>query len=696
MRFTTDTGGTFTDLIVEDDDGALHLFKSSTTPDDPIRGVIDVLKVAAGTMGMDLRTLLGKGELFIHGTTRAINAIITGNTARTALLTTKGNPDVLVFREGGRMEPFNFRVPYPDPYVPRALTFEVPERVLHDGTVAEELDLAALDAIIDRLEEERVEAIAVSLLWSIANPAHELKVQERLAERLPNVPVTLGHEVNPVIREYRRTTAAAIDASLKPLMADYMGNLEDRLREVGFGGRILVFTSQGGVLDAKDVARTPIHVINSGPAMAPVVGRYFADLDVGAANAIVADTGGTTYDVSLIRNREIPWAKETWIGQPFRGHMTGFPSVDVKSVGAGGGSIAWVDTGGMLHVGPRSAGAVPGPVAYGNGGTEPTVTDAALALGYLDPDNFLGGSMRLQVEAAAAAIERQVARPLGLSVDAAAAAILEVVTENMVKAIADITIAQGIDPASAVLIGGGGAAGLNSVLIARRLGCDQLIIPEVGPVLSASGGLVSDLSTHFREVLPTRTDAFDHDKVNELLKSLRARCEEFLAKNARGAIETHISFRLEGHYPSQVWDIDVPLPSGQVETAADVKALEEAFHRVHEELFAMADIGSPIEIIGWQAHVSARLRDEALGRMATDSIGAAISGTRHCYFKETGRVDTPVYSFGNMAIDERVEGPAIVESPLTTVVVDPGAVARRGASGSVIVDVAPSRQNGGA
>lgn len=696
MRFTTDTGGTFTDLIIEDDDGALHQFKSNTTPDDPIRGVIDVLGIAADAMAIDLRTLLGKGELFIHGTTRAINAIITGTTARTALLTSKGNPDVLVFREGGRMEPFNFKVPYPAPYIPRALTFEVPGRILHDGSVAEDLDETALDAIIDRLREEKVQAVAVSLLWAIANPDHELAVARRLAEQLPGVPVTLGHEVNPIIREYRRTSAAAIDASLKPLMGSYMGNLEGRLREVGFAGRILVFTSQGGVLDAKDVARTPIHVINSGPAMAPVVGRYFADLDVGAANAIVSDMGGTTYDVSLIRNGEIPWAKETWIGQPFRGHMTGFPSVDVKSVGAGGGSIAWVDSGGLLHVGPRSAGAVPGPVAYGQGGTEPTVTDAALVLGYLDPDNFLGGSMRLEVEAAARAVESKVAKPLGLSVDQAASAILEVVTENMVKAIADITIAQGIDPASAVLVGGGGAAGLNAVLIARRLGCKQLIIPEVGPVLSASGGLVSELSTHFREVSPTRSDAFDHERVNAVLASLRARCEEFLAKNAKDAVERHISFRLEGHYPSQVWDIDVPLPAGEINDAADLDAVVQAFHRVHEELFAMADIGSPIEIIGWQAHVSAKLRDVALGRIAADSIGQAVAGSRHCYFKETGRIDTPILSFGTMEVDAVVQGPAIVESPLTTVVIDPGATARRGASGSLILDVAPFRQNGGA
>jgi len=411
MRFACDTGGTFTDLIVEDDRGGLHMYKAATTPDDPVKGVLDALTLAAADMDLSLGDLLARADMLIHGTTHAINAIITGNTAETAFLTTAGHPDILVLREGGRIEPFNFVAAYPQPYVPRALTFEVPERINSAGAVHTPLDEAAVIAIAGELKARAVEAVAVCFLWSISNPAHELRVGALLDEHLPGVPYTLSHQLNPALREYRRASSTAIDASLKPLMGRYLGGLTERLAEAGFGGRTLVLTSQGGMLDAHDLARKPIHAINSGPSMAPIAGRHYAGLDSDAPNVIIADTGGTTYDVSLVRQGRIPLTKETWIGQPFRGHMTGFPSIDIRSVGAGGGSIAWVDAGGLLHVGPQSAGAVPGPVCYATGGSEPTLTDACLVLGYVDPDYFLGGTMKLDVGAAARAIEDYHRRP---------------------------------------------------------------------------------------------------------------------------------------------------------------------------------------------------------------------------------------------------------------------------------------------
>ena len=407
MRFACDTGGTFTDLIVEDDALGLRMYKAATTPHDPVQGVLNALRLAAADNDLSLAELLGRGDMLIHGTTHAINAIITGNTAKTAFLTTAGHPDILVLREGGRIEPFNFTVPHPEPYVPRALTFEVPERIDSAGRVHTPLDEAAVVAIIERLRVAEVEAVGVCFLWSIRNPAHELRVGELLAEQLPEVPFTLSHRLNPALREYRRASSAVIDASLKPLMSRYLGGFTEQLAKAGFRGRTLVLTSQGGMLDARDIADKPIHAINSGPSMAPIAGRHYAALDSAASNVIIADAGGTTYDVSLVRAGRIPLTKETWIGQPFRGHMTGFPSIDVKSVGAGGGSIAWVDAGGLLHVGPQSAGADPGPACYGTGGTEPTLTDAAVVLGYLDPAYFLGGTMKLDAVAAARAIEER-------------------------------------------------------------------------------------------------------------------------------------------------------------------------------------------------------------------------------------------------------------------------------------------------
>jgi N-methylhydantoinase A len=336
MRLACDTGGTFTDLVVEDGD-RIQFFKASTTPDDPVRGVLDSIKLAADHYGVATRELLARATAFVHGTTRAINAILTGSTAKTAFLTTEGHRDVLVIREGGRIEPFNFRVPYPEPYVPRRLTFEIPERVNAEGRVLKPLDEAAVLAVVERLKALKVEAVGVCLLWSIVNAQHERRLGELLAKHLPGVPVTLSHELNPTLREYRRASATVIDASLKPLMFAYLDGLTNRLRDAGFNGRTLMVTSQGGIMDAEAVARAPIHSINSGPAMAPVAGRFYAGRDFGNAIAIVADTGGTSYDVSLVRDGRIPWTRETWLGQRFRGHMTGFPSVDVKSIGAGGG-----------------------------------------------------------------------------------------------------------------------------------------------------------------------------------------------------------------------------------------------------------------------------------------------------------------------------------------------------------------------
>ena len=685
MRFAVDTGGTFTDLVVETDDGGLRMYKAPTTPSDPVAGVLDTLENAAADMGESRAALLARGDMVIHGTTHAINAIVTGNTARTAFLTTKGHPDVLVFREGGRTEPFNFTVPYPEPYVPRSLTYEIPERVAYDGSVSEPLDEKGVVAIIEELAAREIEAVGVCLLWSIVNPVHELRVGALLERHLPGVPHTLSHVLNPSLREYRRASSTCIDASLKPLMGDYLGGLEARLREAGFGGRVLVVTTQGGAMDAADMARAPIHSINSGPAMAPVAGRAYAQADSGADTAIVADTGGTTFDISLVRGGRIPWTRETWIGQPYRGHMTGFPAVDVKSIGAGGGSIAWVDEGGLLHVGPQSAGAVPGPVCYGAGGTEPAVTDAAVILGWIDPDYFLGGAMALDTAAAATAIETHVGRKLGLGLHEAAAAIMSVATENMVHAVEDITVNQGIDPREAVIVGGGGAAGLNAVALARRLGCKRVILPEVAAALSAHGALISDLRAEYGGTLYTSTADFDFNGVNALLESLEEKCRAFVEGPGAGSREQAIEFTAEARYPSQIWEIEVPLRDARIEDRRALERFVEDFHRVHEELFAFADEGSAIEAVGWRAKVRCRLRDGANLGVEGAGGGPEIAAARAVYFPEAGRVEARVARFERMAPGETVAGPAIVESSFTTVVIDPGAVAERRASGSLLI-----------
>jgi N-methylhydantoinase A len=686
LRFGADTGGTFTDLVVAGDPGGARLFKRPTTPADPVEGVLDVVGAAAEGFGVSTPELLGRGELFVFGTTRATNAIVEGATARTALLVTAGHPDILTLREGaGRPSLFDYRYEYPAPYVPRALTYEIPERVGAGGEVVQPLDEAGTRALLAGLRSEGVEAVAVCLLWSILNPAHELRLRDLLAEELPGVPVTLSHELNPTIREYRRASATAIDASLKPLMSRFFGELEGRLSDAGFGGRMLVMTSSGGVLDGAQVRERPIHSIGSGPAAAPVAGRHFAARDADADTAIVTDAGGTTFDVSLVRRGQLPWTRETVVGDPTFGHLTGFPSVDARSVGAGGGSIAWVDEGGLLHVGPRSAGAMPGPACYGQGGRHTTVTDACLVLRQLDGRYFLGGEMALDLDLARAAILREVAEPLGLDVEAAAAAIVELGIEHMVRAIEGMTLVQGIDPASAVMIGGGGGAGLYACAIARRLETPLVIVPEVSATLSAVGTLLSDLQSDFASTYVTATDTTDLDGIAAVVHGLRARAEGFLAGLAREGATPAIELSVEARYPQQVWEIEVPLEPEGIVDGAGLQRLRERFHLEHDRLFAVTDRASEVEIVTWRARARLAFDAPDVSPHAAEHPAAEPVRRPVRFPGDDGPVDAAVWRIEQIAHDAVVAGPAIIESPFTSVVVEPGATVQRTATGSLLL-----------
>jgi N-methylhydantoinase A len=689
MRISVDIGGTFTDLVLETEAG-VRLFKAPTIPGDPVQSVIDAVAFAAAAHGRTVADLLGETEMFFHATTRSLNAIVTGTTARTALLVTAGHPDVMVLREGGRPNSFDFTIPYPEPYVPRSLTFEVPERVRSDGAVITPLDEAAVAAICERIKASGVEAVAVCLLWSTINPEHELAVGRVLAERLPDMPVTLSHQLNPTLREYRRASSACIDASLKPIMTDYLHSLEGRLRGAGFNGKLLMVSSVGGVLGVDDVAQAPIHSINSGPSMAPIAGRAYARVEAHSDIVIIADAGGTTYDVTVVASGHIPWTRETWIGPRYVGHMTGFPSIDVKSVGAGGGSIAWVDPGGLLHVGPQSAGSFPGPACYGRGGQAPTVTDAALLLGYLDPGYFADGAMTLDAEAATEVIRRGVAEPLGLGIIEAADAVLRLTTEQMVRAIEDITLEQGIDAAAATLIGGGGAAGLNAIAVAQRLGSRQLLIPMVGAALAAAGALMSDLTGAYAETIPTSSPRFDADKVNAGIARLLARCREFIAKAGVSEADATIELHAEAHYPQQIWELEVPLRVRSFSSAADVAQLVEDFHAEHGRVLGVAQPESGIEIVTWGARVRCALaagasRDSLPRQAPVPDEAAAHARVRDMYFAGVGTVPAPVRPLATLLPGEVFEGPGVIEAAFTTIVVPPGVRCQRGEAGSLSV-----------
>ena len=686
LTLAADTGGTFTDLVVNSAGGAARLYKRPTTPSDPVVGLFDTLGAAAADLNSSVTDLLERTDLFVFGTTLATNAIVTSSTARTALLVTEGHPDILLLREGGgRRTLFDYSQEYPEPYIPRALTFEIRERLSASGAALTALDEQQVLEVMARLREAGVEAVAVCLLWSMINNEHETRIGALLEQELPGIPYTLSSRLNPSVREYRRASSTAIDASLKPLMSRFFRHLEQELRSGGFQGRLLIMTSSGGVLDAGHVAETPIHSIGSGPAGAPVAGRHFAALDGGGMTAIVTDAGGTTFDVSLLRDGEIPTTRETMVGDQTAGYMTGFPSVDVRSVGAGGGSIAWVDSGGMLHVGPMSAGADPGPACYARGGEQPTVTDACLVLGYLDPHYFLGGEIEVAVEPAVNAIRRQVAEPLGLDLNEAASAILTLATERMVTAIEEITLNKGIDPRQSLLIGGGGGGGLYCTGIARRLGCWPVLIPSASAALSATGALLSDLRATFTATELMSARVFDRERANAVLDGLHAQCREFCNGPGAGSIRSEINFSVEARYQEQVWEIEVPLARPEFSSAEDVTALVESFHDTHDALFAVRDTASDVEVLTWVARVSCSLQDPDAIKPPVAPGRSGVSGTRQAYFPDLGAVDTPVYQVRDLETGRRHAGPLLVESPVTTLVVDAGSEVSLTANESLLI-----------
>ena len=687
-RIGIDTGGTFTDVVVGNETGILSVGKALTTRERISRGLLEGLAVAAKPLDTDVRTLLQRTAVFIYGSTRATNAILEGKTARTALLVTEGFPDILVRREGGKTNPWDYSKDYPEPYVPRQLTFEIRERMTSEGIAAVAFDEVAALAVLSRLKAQRVEAVAVCFLWSIANPAHELAVARLIERELPGIPYTLSHQVNPIVREYRRASSAAIDASLKPLMQKHLREMETDLRAAGLEGELLPAISLGGVMHIEGVINRPIHMVRSGPSLAPILGQVTGAAETGATEVIVCDTGGTSFDVSLVRDGRPVFGRDTWLGPRYTGHLTGLSSVDARSIGSGGGSIARIDSGGLLCVGPESAGADPGPACYGRGGTYATVTDAALVLGYLDAEYFNGGRMKLDT-AAARKVIGGIAVELGKSVEDTAAGILTVASEHMVAAIKEITINEGVDPRDSLLLAGGGAAGLNIVPIAHELGCSRVLMPRMAGALSACGAQYTDVVTEFSTNQVTQSETFDFVAVNTALAGLEAAMENFkTGLRARGIRQFRSEYFVEARYQYQVWELEVPLPGPLFRDAGDVERVVQAFHAAHESIFAVSEANQHIEFIQWKARVTGELSRPPLTPVGRSSHTQPVpERTAQAYFPSTGSVAIPLFRGETLVPGVQIAGPALIVEPITTIVLYPGSGATVTKFNNYMVDV---------
>lgn len=665
-RIAVDTGGTFTDVVVSGTDGAMAVGKALTTYDRVFRGFKASLDRAAETLGRSGGEMLRAADLIVYGTTHATNAVLTGRTAKTALLVTEGFADTLTLREGGRRDVFDSHAPYPPPYVPRRLTFELRERMSAEGQVTKPLDEQHARAVIAALAEQEVEAVAVMLLWSIANDSHERRIGELIEELLPGAAYTLSIEANPSIREYRRASAASIDASLKPLMAAHLGDLLTDLRASGFERDLLVVTSEGAVLDVADVLKRPVLTINSGPSTAPLVGANAApEEDV----VVVCDMGGTTFDVSLVERGRVRHTREAWLGEPFVGNLTGLSSVAVQSIGAGGGSIAWIDAGGMLRVGPQSASSTPGPAAYGRGGELPTVTDACVVLGYLSADTFEGG-FRLDRQAAERAIANHIAGPLRLDVVAAAQAIVDVSVNHMATAIRQATLEHGVDPRGALIVAGGGAGGMVAAALGDLLDARRVLLPATAGVLAAFGAHQAPVATEFLVPLYVDTSAFDEGAVEAALKQLDVQADTFLARLTGPATAATATYFVDARYPAQAWDLRVHLDQRPEASEDGRKTIENAFHDEHDHRNGTRDPGSRVEVVTWGVRAEVTQRDAHVASLAPS---AAQGEARSDDVVFGGRVrQTPRHRGGSLRPGQGISGPAIIDEPTTTIVIPPG------------------------
>ncbi|MEZ2330224.1 hydantoinase/oxoprolinase family protein [Mesorhizobium sp. RCC_202] len=657
-----DIGGTFTDCLVSNSKGEIAIFKSPTTPGEFEKGFINVLHVAAEGYGLSGADFMKQIELVVHGSTVSTNALVERKTVKVGLILTAGHQDILVLREGPRKGAFQWRLNYPDPYVPRHLTKTVAGRIDARGR---ELTALSHDDVRKAADEFRglgVEAIAVGLLWSVVNPAHELAVREILDKELPGIPVTLSHEINPMPREYKRIIAAAIDASINPIVRTYIEKLKTALDEEGFEGELLLANCVGGMMPLADMIRKPIYSVMSGPTLAPMAALALSD----EPDIIVGDMGGTTFDVSALRDHQIIVTPDSMIHDD----SLGIPKVDVRSVGAGGGSIAFVDEGGLLQVGPRSAGARPGPACYGQGGTEPTVTDANVVLGIVDPDYFLGGKMQLKRELAEAAVDK-IATRLGVSRQEAAYAIYTTSNHNMVAAIEEITVREGINPRDSFFVCGGGATAIHIAEMADILGLKRYMVPRFMAGLSAFGGLISDIRSEASAVLLTSDADFNVAGVNDALKRLKQAGNTFLAEAGVAPENRQFEFSFLGRYEYQSFEIEVPFEAtdGTV-SESDLPGLVEAFHKMHERIYSIRADNDIVEFTAWKLRAIGKRSGQDLWQknVLPDQIGDIDPKARRgIYQQESGRVETvPVYELARLRAGAQLAGPCLVEAETFT------------------------------
>jgi len=661
-RIGIDVGGTFTDLVAVDDSGTVTLGKVASTPEDQSAGVMEGLGRLAEGFGLDLASLLRQTERIVHGTTVATNALLERKGAKVGLLTTEGHRDVLEMREGLKPDRYNLRLARPQPLVPRHLRLGIRERLRADGRVEVPLDPASVEEAIGVLEREGVTSVAICYLHAYRDGRHERETRDLLAKALPDVHVCLSSEVLPQIKEYERVSTTVVNAYVAPIVARYLSRLERRLQDAGYAGPVLIMLSHGGIAPIQETIRIAAGTVLSGPAGGVAGARYATEL-LGRDDLVTFDMGGTSTDISLIVDGRPALSG----GRNVVNERIALPSLDIVTLGAGGGSIAQVDAGGLLRVGPESAGAEPGPACYGRGGTEATVTDASLVLGYLDPANFLGGRARLDEAAARSALERLADR-LGVDAVRAAEGVHRVVNTQMAEGVRLATVRRGVDPRRFALLTFGGAAGLHATALARMLGLQRVVVPRVASVLSAWGMLASELRLEIVRTHIGETAEIDVDGLRAIYADLAAEGKRRLSDWFEG--ESRIIPAADMRYGEQIFEIDVPL-EGIDFAAPDLAArIKQAFEARHEALYTYSLPDQDPVLVNARVAAIGLLPGLPKEPFADSGAPSAPEGHRRIHLGEW--VEVPVFDFEKLAAGQVVSGPAIVESATTTVLLRHG------------------------
>ena len=667
---TIDVGGTFTDCLVLDESGQLQRFKASTTPEDPTQGFFAAVGKAAKHYQQTLNQFLGEVEQIVHGTTLGTNILITERGAKVGMITTKGFRDILEMRRGIRNlhgSMFDMFIEPYRPLVPRDLRFGVEERTRYDGSIDTPLDEEALREAARKLLDQDCTAIAICFLHSYANGENELRAKRIVQDMAPEAYVTTSHEILPVWREFERFSTAVVSAYIGPAVTRYARKLQSGLKDQGFQGRLLMMLANGMVQVVDQCVDRAVYLLNSGPAAAPSAAMYLGALH--KKNSLLSmDMGGTSFDVCVIKDGEIPTTSESWVGE----HRVAIKMVDVPTVGAGGGSLARIDSLGLLRVGPQSAGADPGPAAYGKG-EGAAVTDADLVLGYIPADYFLGGDIKLDVKRAHEAVAR-VGNQLKMDVGQAAQAMFTTINTVMADLITEVCTKQGQDVRDFTLVAGGGAGGIHAAAIARQLSIPMVIVPRVAALMSAFGMFAKDLGFEYARSCFRSQKQLDVAEISGLYADMRRQAHEDFARI--GIPESQMSYQptVEMRYEGQFHEVELDMPS-QTLDAETLQALVKNFHARYEKMYTYSMTWRDAEFLTFRLKVTAPRRpvNLASNKQAAGSVEAARRGSRLCLFDGNPQaVQTPAYDWDRMEPGHKVAGPALIDDKTTTVLVVPG------------------------